>query len=166
MDAEGILDHLLAVLAGQVLGHAGLEIVARAGVLAPCCHHDHLVRRLDLGGHLGQPELHGLMPGDGLAERLALLGVGDGELEGPQRDAAAAGGHVDPAHLDPVHHLVEAPAGAAAEDPVAGTERSKSSRWCRRPCSPSSRFAGDGEAGDRRSPKPGSFSIRNVVMFL
>ena len=36
VDAERVLDHLLAVLAGEVLGHAGLEVVALAGVLRPC----------------------------------------------------------------------------------------------------------------------------------
>jgi hypothetical protein len=46
------------------------------------------VRRLDLGGHLGELELDRLVLGDRLAEGLALLGVGDGQLEGPQRDAA------------------------------------------------------------------------------
>ena len=45
---------------------------------------------------------------DLLAEGLALLGVGDAELEGPHRDTTGARGHVDPADLDAVHHLVEA----------------------------------------------------------
>ncbi len=40
------------------------------------------------------------------------------ELEGAQRDAAAARGDVDPADLDAVHHLVETLAGDAAEDPA------------------------------------------------
>ena len=35
-----------------------------------------LPRRLDLGGHVGQFELHRLMLKDGLAEALALVGVG------------------------------------------------------------------------------------------
>src|SRR5712691_510380 len=35
VDAEGVLDDFLAVLAGEVLGHPGLEVVALAGILAP-----------------------------------------------------------------------------------------------------------------------------------
>ena len=70
------------------------------------------MRRLDLDRHVGQPELHGLVVGDPLAEGLALLGVRDGQLEGTQGDAASASGDVDPAHLDPVHHLVEATTGS------------------------------------------------------
>jgi hypothetical protein len=68
--------------------------------------------------HLGQLELDRLMLGDRLAEGVPLLGVADGQLEGAQGDAAAASGHVDPADLDAVHHLVEALAGPAAEQPA------------------------------------------------
>src|SRR5208282_5624139 len=53
-------------------------------------------------------------------ERVPPLRVVDGQLEGAQGDPAAAGGDVDPADLDAVHHLVEALAGAAAEDPGGG----------------------------------------------
>jgi hypothetical protein len=76
------------------------------------------VRGLDLGGHLGELELDRLVLGDRLAEGGALLGVLDGELEGADRDAAGAGGDVDAADLDAVHHLVEALAATllAAED--------------------------------------------------
>src|SRR6478609_8169672 len=73
VDAERVLDNLRAVLAGQVLRHAGLEVVALACVLGTRRHHHHLVRGLDLRGHLGDPEQHGLVLGDLLAERLALL---------------------------------------------------------------------------------------------
>jgi hypothetical protein len=41
------------------------------------------VRGLDLGGHLGEPEQDRLVLGDRLAEGLALLGVGDAQLERP-----------------------------------------------------------------------------------
>jgi hypothetical protein len=67
---------------------------------------------------------HGLVLGDRLAEGLALLGVLDAELEGADRDAAGAGRDVDAAHLDAVHHLVEALArGLAAEDGVGRMRR-------------------------------------------
>ena len=55
------------------------------------------------------------MLGDLLAERLALLAVRDAQLEGASGQPARAGRDVDPAHLDAVHHLVEALAGDAAE---------------------------------------------------
>ena len=90
MDAEGVLHDLLAVFGGQVLGHAGLQVVAEAGILPAGRHHHHLVRRLDLRRHLGQLELDRLVLGDRLAEGLPLLDVGDGQLEGAQGDAAAA----------------------------------------------------------------------------
>ena len=51
-----------------------------------------------------------------LAERRALLGVRDRELERAGGDAARAGGDVDAADLDAVHHLVEALARLAADD--------------------------------------------------
>src|SRR5260370_34876949 len=38
VDPEGVLDDLLAVLAGQVLGHPGLQAVALAGALPPRGH--------------------------------------------------------------------------------------------------------------------------------
>jgi hypothetical protein len=45
----------------------------------------HLVAGLDLGRHVGQAEEDALVLGDLLAEGLALLGVGDAQLEGPHR---------------------------------------------------------------------------------
>ena len=58
--------------------------------------------------------------GDRLAEGVPLLRVGDAELEGAQGDPAAAGGDVDPADLDAVHHLVEALAGGPPSTRSAG----------------------------------------------
>jgi hypothetical protein len=74
------------------------------------------VAGLDLDGHVGEAEQDALVLGDLLAEGLALLGVGDAQLEGAHRHPAGAGGDVDSADLDAVHHLVEALAGHAAED--------------------------------------------------
>ena len=123
VDAEGVLDDLVAVLRGEVLRHPGLEVVALARVLHPGGLDHHRVGGLDLGRHLGEPEQDRLVLGDLLAEGLALLGVGDAELEGPVGDAAAAGRDVDAADLDAVHHLVEALAGLAAEDLVGARSR-------------------------------------------
>jgi hypothetical protein len=59
---------------------------------------DELARRLDLDGHVGEPEVDGLVLGDRLAERDALARVGERGLErrarhadGLRRDADAAG---------------------------------------------------------------------------
>ena len=81
----------------------------------------HRVGGLDLGRHLRETEQDRLVLRDRLAERLALLGVGDAELEGPVGDAARPRRDVDAAHLDAVHHLVEALARLAAED-LLGTD--------------------------------------------
>src|SRR5680860_1283298 len=63
-----------------------------------------------------QAVLFRLVLGDLLAEGLTLLGVGDRELERPQRHTTGAGGDVDAAHLDPVHHLVETFARLATQN--------------------------------------------------
>ena len=81
MDAERLRWSPRAVLGREQLGHAGLDVVALAGVLQPGRVDHQQVRGLDLGGHLGELERDRLVVGDRLAERLALLGVGDAELE-------------------------------------------------------------------------------------
>ena len=48
-------------------------------------------RGVDLGGHVGELELDRLVLGDRLAERLALLGVFERELQGALRDARRRG---------------------------------------------------------------------------
>src|SRR6266508_2317553 len=53
VDAERLLHHLDAVLAGEQLRHAGLDVVALPGVLEPGGVHHQRVCRLDLCGHLG-----------------------------------------------------------------------------------------------------------------
>src|SRR5690606_14666941 len=75
-----------------------------------------------------QLEGDGLVFGDRLAEGAALLGVADGQLEGAQGDAAGAGGDVDPADLDAVHHVRETPAGFAAEDRVGADAKAVEQR--------------------------------------
>src|SRR5680860_762746 len=78
VDAEALLDALLAGLRGEQLRHPRLQVGALAGVLHP--------RR--------------------------LAGEQAGQLERPLADADAAGGDVDPADLERVHHLHEALADA------------------------------------------------------
>ena len=66
----------------------------------------------EAGAHLGELEGDRLVLGDRLAERLALLAVAQRQLERALGDADAAGGDVDPAELERVHHLPEALADA------------------------------------------------------
>ena len=54
VDAEAGLSDLCAVLAGQIFGHPGLEVVALPGILEPCGVDHHQMRRFDFGGHLGE----------------------------------------------------------------------------------------------------------------
>src|SRR5262245_49515369 len=60
------------------------------------------------------------MPGNGLAEGVALLGVVNCKLERPPRDSAATGRDIDPSDLNAVHHLVKASSRLAAKH---GTDR-------------------------------------------
>src|SRR6476661_7204028 len=112
VDAEALLDALLAGLRGEELGHAGLEVGADAGVLHLRRFAGDQAGRLDLGGHVGELELDRLVGGDRLAEGLALLAVAEGQLQGALGDADAAGGDVDATDLERVHHLHEAGADA------------------------------------------------------
>src|SRR5262249_14321764 len=75
VNAEALLDALLAGLGGEQLRHPGLEVGALAGVLHPRRLAGDQARRLDLGRHVGELELDRLVLGDRLAEGLALLAV-------------------------------------------------------------------------------------------
>jgi len=70
--------------------HSGFQVVPVPGVFPAGGHHHHLVSCLDLGRHLGQLELDRLVLGDRLAEGMPPLRVVDGQLEGAQRQPAAA----------------------------------------------------------------------------
>src|SRR3954465_1760268 len=119
VDAEAFFDAVLAGLRGEELGHPGLEVGALAGVLHPRRFAGDEAGGLELGRHVGELELDRLVGGDRLAEGLPFLAVAEGELERPLADADAAGGDVDAADLERVHHLHEALAETgllAAED--------------------------------------------------
>ena len=117
MDAHGVLDGALRDLGGEQLGHAGLDVGAPAGLLLARRGDDQVLGGLDARRHVGELELDRLVVADRLAEGDALLGVLQGQLEGPHGRAEAAGRDVDAAGLDAGHHLVEAlvDAGLAAE---------------------------------------------------
>ncbi len=100
--------HSLPVSEAKQLRHPGLEVGALAGVLHPRRLAGQQAGRLDLGRHVGELELDRLVLGDRLAEGLALLAVAEGQLERALGDADAAGGDVDAADLERVHHLHEA----------------------------------------------------------
>src|SRR3954447_9244088 len=119
VDAEAFFDAILAGLRSEQLRHPGLEVGALAGVLHPRRFAGDEAGGLELGRHVGELELDRLVGGDRLAEGLSFLAVAEGELERALTDADAAGGDVDAADLERVHHLDEALAEArllAAED--------------------------------------------------
>src|SRR3954447_20418304 len=123
VDAEAFFDAVLAGLRGEELGHPGLEIGALAGVLHSRRFAGDEAGGLELGRHVGELELDRLVGGDRLAEGLPFLAVAEGELERPPADADAAGGDVDAADLQGVHHLHEALAESGlltAEDALGG----------------------------------------------
>src|SRR3954469_5582305 len=113
VDAQRLLRAEAAGLAGEQLGHARLEVGALARVLQPRRLEREHPGRLELRRHVGELELDRLVLGDLPAERLALLGVADGELEGALGEADAARGDVDAPDLERVHHLREALVEAA-----------------------------------------------------
>ena len=82
MHLQRPVDDTVRHLARVELRHRGLLAERPALVLQPRRLVDEVPRRLDLGRHVGEPELHGLEPGDRPAELLALLGVGGGEVVG------------------------------------------------------------------------------------
>src|SRR5579883_1615784 len=113
-DAHGLQGNVLAHLGGEKLGHAGLQVAAFAAILLACCLLDQQARRLDVGGHVGQLELDGLVLGDGLPEGAPLLRVLDGILEGCAGHTYRAGSHVDATDLQTTHGVFEALALALA----------------------------------------------------
>src|SRR5579883_362753 len=113
-DAHGLQGDVLAHLGGKELGHAGLQVAALAAILLARCLLDQQARRLDVGGHVGQLELDGLVLGDGLPEGAPLLRVLDGILEGCAGHTYRAGSHVDATDLQTTHGVFEALALALA----------------------------------------------------
>src|SRR5688572_18547516 len=90
VDAERVLDDLLAGLRGEQLGHAGLEVGALPRVLHPRGLEREQARGLDLRRHVGELELDRLVVRDLAPEGLALLAVAQRELQRALSDAHAA----------------------------------------------------------------------------
>src|SRR4051812_22353196 len=100
VDAHGFGRTLERCFGREELGHARFDVAPLARLLLAGRALGQQTSGLQLGRHVGQLELDRLVLGDGHAERLALLRVGDGGLEGCAGDAARAGRDVDPAQLE------------------------------------------------------------------
>jgi polyisoprenoid-binding protein YceI len=111
------------------LGHAGFHVGADALIELVRGRVAHQASGFDLGSHVGQLELDGLVLVDGLAERVAMLGVLHGAFERSASDTHGAGGNVDAAELKSRQGRVEASAHAGlvaehvlARDTVVGVD--------------------------------------------
>src|SRR3954465_14148389 len=75
MDAHRFEADIHRRLGGEQLGHAGFHIAALAFVVGPRRLVDQETRGLDLGRHVGELQLYGLVFADWLTERLPELAV-------------------------------------------------------------------------------------------
>ena len=97
VDLDGQAGDALGYLRGEVFAHGGLLEEVELRVLEPGGVVDEEAGGFDVGGHLGELELHGLELDDGLAELLAFFGplcgvapcaLGEAEHLGADADAA------------------------------------------------------------------------------
>lgn len=110
----------MAAFRREEFGHAGFHVDALTGVVALRGVQGDLAGGSELGGHLREVGADGLVLPDGLAEALALLGIGERIVEGGLPDAQGAGGNLDAPGLQALHHLGEALALDVAEQAVGG----------------------------------------------
>ena len=117
MDPQRIGGDLEGGLGGEQLGHAGLHVDAFSGVGPAGGVVGHEAGGLELGGHLGEHELDGLVLEDRPAEGLALLRVGHRRLEGGL-------GHPDGPrrHVDAPEFQCREGVAATVADAVVATE--------------------------------------------
>src|ERR1700684_2599186 len=94
MDPQAFLGAEATGLGGEQLRHPRLQVGALAGVLHRRRAAHEQPRRVDLRRHVGELELDRLVLGDRLAERLALLGVFERQLERALGEAGGARGDV------------------------------------------------------------------------
>src|SRR5207249_6471545 len=86
VDLDRLVGDPVRGLAREQLGHRGLLDEREPGILEHRSVVDEQPRRLDLGRHVGEHELHRLEVRDRLIELLALLGVSEAVLVGAARD--------------------------------------------------------------------------------
>src|ERR1700741_1959735 len=87
-------------LGSEQLRHRGFLQAGLAGVAQPRGMQVELARGLDLGGHVGEAEVHRLVLDQVLAHALALARVGGGSLERGARHAGCLRRDVDAARLE------------------------------------------------------------------
>jgi hypothetical protein len=107
-------------LGGEQLGEAGLEVAAPLGVLLAGGEEGELARDLHLDRHPGELARDAGEGGQRLLELLALLGIGEAELERVAGHAHGPGRGLDARPLEGRHELLEALALDAAQEIVAG----------------------------------------------
>ena len=100
VDLDGFVGDAGGHFAGEEFGDGGVHGEARAGVLLPSGFADEEAGGVDFGGHVGEHELNGLELRDGMAEGVALLGVGAGGFEGALGDAEGLRGDADAAAVE------------------------------------------------------------------
>src|SRR4051794_5777317 len=112
-DLDRLAGDLAGRLGGEQLGLRALDGVRLAGLLEARGAPGQGARGLDARLHVGELLLDRLVAADGLAERAALLGVGDRGVQRSLRDAGGLGGDADAAAVERRERDAHAPAGAA-----------------------------------------------------
>jgi hypothetical protein len=88
---RAVRDHTAHRLVGEAHGDAGVEQRRQPLIGTLRVAVGQQARRLGVDLHLGQPQLHRLEVDRRLAELLALLGLGQRNVERARRDAQRAG---------------------------------------------------------------------------
>src|SRR5205085_7383642 len=107
VDLQRPVDSAVRQLAGVELRLRGGEPEVAALVFQPCRLVDHRAAGLDLRGHVGELELHGLEFRDRLAELLPLLRVGEREVVCALRNPDAHRGDRDATAVEDLEELPE-----------------------------------------------------------
>src|SRR5215467_2989598 len=130
---NGLRSHFFSDLRTVILCHGGFSHKRQPGIAHAGGIVDQKARGFDFGGHFRQLELHALKVADGLAELLALAGVGDGVVERTTRQTNHLGADGDAALVERLDsnlvalahftHYVLARHAAIVEDQLARGRR-------------------------------------------
>src|SRR5665647_2714365 len=115
VDAHRVQCDLHGGLGGEQLRHTGFHVCALARIELARGIEGQLPGGGELGDHLGQVVADRLVLPDRHPEALPLLGVPQGVLERGAPHSQGATRHLQPADLEPAHHLGEAGALKMAE---------------------------------------------------